>query len=65
MQKSIIGIEILNSGSGISIDDITIDEAMTFVARKITPWKGQRHVDNETGLVSDTRNEPARGNGQR
>lgn len=31
-------VEILNSGSGISIDDITTDENMTFVATDITPW---------------------------
>ena len=36
------GVEILNAGSGMSIDDITTDEACTFVARAITPW-GQQH----------------------
>lgn len=35
----VIGIEILNAGSGISIDDITTDENMTFVARDIVPWR--------------------------
>lgn len=37
-RMAIIGIEILNSGSGISIDDITTDENMTFVARDVIPW---------------------------
>jgi hypothetical protein len=32
------GVEILNAGSGISIDDITTDENMTFVATDIVPW---------------------------
>jgi hypothetical protein len=32
------GVEILNAGSGISIDDITTDENMTFVAKDILPW---------------------------
>jgi hypothetical protein len=32
------GVEILNAGSGISIDDITTDENMTFVATDILPW---------------------------
>lgn len=32
------GVEILNAGSGISIDDITTDENMTFVATDIIPW---------------------------
>lgn len=31
--------EILNAGSGMSVDDITTDENMTFVATDITPWK--------------------------
>lgn len=34
---SIIGVEILNEGSGMSIDDITTEKACTFVARAITP----------------------------
>jgi hypothetical protein len=32
------GVEILNCGSGMSIDDITTDEACTFIARSVTPW---------------------------
>jgi hypothetical protein len=35
------GVEILNCGSGMSIDDITTDEACTFVARGITSWQNQ------------------------
>ena len=34
---SLIGVEILNEGSGMSIDDITTEKACTFVARAITP----------------------------
>ena len=34
---SIIGVEILNEGSGMSIDDITTEKACTFVARELTP----------------------------
>jgi len=37
-QMSIRGVEILNEGSGISIDDIVTEEQMTFVAREIVPW---------------------------
>jgi len=37
-RMAIRGIEILNAGSGISIDDITTDENMTFVATDIIPW---------------------------
>lgn len=34
---SLLGVEILNEGSGMSIDDITTEKACTFVARGITP----------------------------
>ena len=32
------GVEILNEGSGMSIDDIVTEQSMTFVARSIGPW---------------------------
>lgn len=38
------GVEILNTGSSLSIDDITTDEACTFIATAITPWKDQGFV---------------------
>ena len=37
-QMSIRGVEILNEGSGMSIDDIVTEQQMTFVAREIQPW---------------------------
>lgn len=37
-RMAIHNCEILNAGSGISIDDITTDENMTFVATDLTPW---------------------------
>ena len=49
------GVEILNAGSGMSIDDITTDEACTFVARAITPWHGQGFAP--TGLASSVASE--------
>jgi hypothetical protein len=39
------GVEILNAGSGISIDDITTDENMTFVATDIIPWQSLGWAD--------------------
>ena len=36
---SIIGVELINEGSGISIDDIVTETQMTFVARAIIPWE--------------------------
>jgi hypothetical protein len=48
------GVEILNIGSGLSIDDITVDEACTFIATRITPWHDQGfiHRSNDGKSVS-------------
>lgn len=35
----IFGVEILNEGYGISIDDIVSEQQMTYIARAIQPWK--------------------------
>ena len=35
----IFGVEILNEGSGISIDDAVTEMQATFVARYVEPWK--------------------------
>jgi hypothetical protein len=35
----IYGVEILNEGSGFSIDDMVIDNQMTFVCKTILPWQ--------------------------
>lgn len=34
----ILGVEILNEGGGLSVDDITNEEQMTYVARAKTAW---------------------------
>ncbi len=34
----IFGVEVLNEGSGISIDDIVVEQQHTYVARTIIPW---------------------------
>jgi len=39
-KMSLRGVEILNEGSGMSIDDIVTEQQMTFVAREIQPWQG-------------------------
>lgn len=44
--RSIYGVELLNEGSGASMDDIVIEETMTFVARDVGPMyrvKGAGH----------------------
>jgi hypothetical protein len=35
--RSLYGLEILNEGSGASMDDVVIEETMTFVARELGP----------------------------
>tara|TARA_Y100000310_G_scaffold48012_1_gene44555 strand:+ start:217 stop:501 length:285 start_codon:yes stop_codon:yes gene_type:complete len=39
MWMRILGVDLLNEGQGISIDDITIETQMTFIARSIVPWQ--------------------------
>jgi len=45
----IYGIEILNEGSGFSIDDIVIENQMTYVARTILPWGKLGEWDMSSG----------------
>lgn len=35
---SILGVEILNEGYGVSVDDIVSEQQMTYVARGVAPW---------------------------
>lgn len=41
-QMRLYGCEILNEGSGFSIDDIVIENQMTYVCRTILPWRTTR-----------------------
>lgn len=43
---SILSCEILNEGSGVSVDDIVTEQQMTFVAREIMPWRPKQDVDS-------------------
>ena len=45
----IYGIEILNEGSGFSIDDIVIENQMTYVCRTILPWQKLGHFNMRPG----------------
>ena len=38
-KMSVRGVEILNEGSGMSIDDIVTEQQMTFVAREVSAWQ--------------------------
>ncbi len=46
-------VEIMNAGSGMSIDDITTDESCTFVATQVVPWHAQS-VMNPAGQAAKT-----------
>jgi hypothetical protein len=52
--SKIFGIEILNEGTGVSIDDAVTEGQATFVARSIEPmaasqpWLGQSPVGGDT-----------------
>ena len=40
----IFGVEILNEGSGVSIDDAVTEMQATFVARFVEPWQAVAEV---------------------
>lgn len=43
-KRSVYGIEIINEGSGVSMDDIVLEETMTYVARELGPMVAtERH----------------------
>lgn len=50
----IYGVEIINAGSGMSVDDITTDESCTFIALGISPWQPGNQVE---GILRDFPNE--------
>ena len=52
--RSIYGVELLNEGSGASMDDIVIEETMTYVARELGPMYtiGIDALQSEEGVIS-------------
>jgi hypothetical protein len=48
--RSIYGVELLNEGSGASMDDIVIEETMTYVARELGPMY---RIDTDNDLIGD------------
>jgi hypothetical protein len=48
----VFGVEILNEGYGISIDDIVSEQQMTYIARTILPWQWVRPVHGPIGAIS-------------
>ena len=70
-QMRLYGCEILNEGSGFSIDDIVIENQMTYVCRTILPWRtfamkvqqagNDKLVDSRKGLYDRLANKANRG----
>ena len=56
--QKILGVEILNSGAGLSVDDITNEQQVTFVARSITKWQPVQ-ADTQNALSEASRLEAA------
>lgn len=54
--RSIYGVEIMNEGSGASMDDIVIEETMSFVARDIGPMIATKRDFEESELRGDPYN---------
>lgn len=53
----IYGVEILNEGYGVSIDDIVSEQQMTYVARTLVGWQPagvNADVQNGTGTANNT-----------
>lgn len=45
-KMSILGVEILNEGMGMSVDDITTEKACTFIARNIIELQADAYENN-------------------
>lgn len=52
--RAIYGIELINEGSGASMDDIMIEESMTYVARELGPMIPTTRSFNETDGTIDS-----------
>lgn len=58
----IYGCEILNEGSGYSIDDIVIENQMTYICRTILPWKRMGRWTSTEGRMTPESQYRAAGN---
>ena len=49
MAMRIFGVEIISNGSGVSVDDLNIEEQMTFICRGVSGWRPvMPNTDNMT-----------------
>jgi hypothetical protein len=53
----ILGVELINEGSGVSIDDIVTETQMTFVARGILGWKPISQSGGNVNIKADVLNQ--------
>lgn len=51
-RMEIHNVEIMNCGSGFSVDDINTDESCTWVATGVLPWYDQRYIDVRRGIAN-------------
>jgi hypothetical protein len=49
----ILGVELINEGSGVSIDDIVTETQMTFVARAILGWRPISYTGGRVDIKED------------
>lgn len=52
-KKSILGVELMNEGSGFSIDDLVIESQYTFLCRSILPWTPVQNEGSSSWGSSD------------
>lgn len=52
-EMSIYGVEILNEGMGMSVDDITTQKACSFIARGIDDMRANKYEGDMTGRVQN------------
>lgn len=50
----ILGVELLNSGYGVSIDDIVSEHSYTYIAHGLLPWRFEANRNAELGFQGVT-----------
>lgn len=48
----ILGVELLNSGYGVSIDDIVSEHSYTYIAHGVLPWRYETDLRDELAAAS-------------
>jgi hypothetical protein len=62
-EMQIRGVEVLNVGQGISVDDMSLDQQMTFVATDVIQWRAIRFLAPDSATAATAlANPPAASN---